>query len=239
MSTPATSGAPELNRLVADMSAAGRASLLKLCRSTALARGDLLHDAHTTISTLYFPLDCAISLLAPLEGHAPLEVAVVGNEGVLGVPAVLGLRSSRLQAVVQGSGEALCISTVHLRGEMRRQPRLRQQIDRYIDGLMAHLTQTAACNASHTVEARCARSLLMARDRLQRDELELTHAMLAQMLGVRRVGVTVAAGNLQRQGAIAYSRGRIVIVDPVLLGAAACECYGVIKNIYDAEALLG
>jgi CRP-like cAMP-binding protein len=167
-----------------------------------------------------------------MEGHAPLEVAVVGNEGVLGIPAVLGLRASRLQAVVQGSGEALSITAGDLRGEMRRQPRLRKEIDRYIDGLMTHLTQTAACNASHTVEARCARSLLMTRDRLQRDELELTHAILAQMLGVRRVGITVAAGNLQRQGAIEYSRGRIVILDPVRLAGAACECYSVIKSIY-------
>jgi CRP-like cAMP-binding protein len=98
---------------------------------------------------------------------------------------------------------------------------------------MAQLTQTAACNVFHPIEARCARSLLMARDRLQSDELELTHAFLAQMLGVRRVGVTVAAGNLQRRGVISYSRGRLIILDPKRLAEAACECYGLIRGNYE------
>ena len=214
------------------MTPAERSGLLRLLKPTALTPGDVLCDAHKTIRHVYFPLDCLVSLLAPMEGHAPLEVAIVGNEGMVGVPLALGLRTSRAQAVVQGSGHALYMSAQAFRDELRRQPTLRREIDRYIHRLIAQLTQTAACNAFHAVEARCARSLLMARDRLQSDELELTHELLAQMLGVRRVGVTVAAGNLQRRGVIAYSRGRVVILDPKRLAEAACVCYGVIRNVY-------
>ena len=224
---------PRANRLLADMTAAGRSGLLKLLRPVVLTRGDVLYEAHTTIRHVYFPLDCLVSLLAPMNGHAPLEVAVVGNEGMVGFPLVLGLSTSRVQAVVQGSGYAVYMSAQTFRGELRRQPSLRREIDRYIHSLIAQLTQTAACHAFHHVEARCARSLLMARDRLRSDELELTHELLAQMLGVRRVGITTAAGNLQRRGVIAYSRGRVVILDPKGLAEAACECYGVIRNVYE------
>ena len=206
---------------------------MQLLRPAVLTVADVLFEAHTTLRYVYFPLDCLVSLFAPVKEHAPLEVAVVGNEGVVGVPLALGLRRSVVRAVVQGSGNALCMSAQAFRDELRREPRLRREIDRYIHGLMAQLTQTATCNVFHPIEARCARSLLMARDRLQSDELELTHQFLAQMLGVRRVGVTVAAGNLQRRGVIAYSRGRMVILDPKRLAEAACECYGLIRSNYE------
>jgi len=206
---------------------------MQLLRPAVLTVADVLFEAHTTLRYVYFPLDCLVSLFAPVKEHAPLEVAVVGNEGVVGVPLALGLRRSVVRAVVQGSGNALCMSAQAFRDELRREPRLRREIDRYIHGLMAQLMQTAVCNVFHPIEARCARSLLMARDRLQSDELELTHQFLAQMLGVRRVGVTVAAGNLQRRGVIAYSRGRMVILDPKRLAEAACECYGLIRSNYE------
>jgi CRP-like cAMP-binding protein len=224
---------PTSNKLLADMTPAARARLLQLFRPAVLALGDVLFEAQTTLRYVYFPLDCLVSLFAPIKEHAPLEVAVVGNEGIVGIPLALGLRRSLVRAVVQGSGNALCMSAQVFRHELRREPGLRREIDRYIHGLMAQLTQTAACNVFHPIEARCARSLLMARDRLQTDELELTHQSLAQMLGVRRVGVTVAAGNLQRRGVIAYSRGRLVILDPKRLAEAACECYGLIRSNYE------
>jgi CRP-like cAMP-binding protein len=207
--------------------------MMQLLKPAVLSLGDVLFETHTNLRYVYFPLDCLVSLFAPIEGHAPLEAAVVGNEGIVGVPLALGLRRSLVRAVVQGSGTALCMRAHAFRDELRREPGLRREIDRYIHGLMAQLTQTAACNVFHPIEARCARSLLMARDRLQSDELELTHQFLAQMLGVRRVGVTVAAGNLQRRGVIAYSRGRLVILDAKRLAEAACECYGLIRSNYE------
>jgi CRP-like cAMP-binding protein len=224
---------PRTNRLLADITPAGRARLLNLLRPATLTLGEVLYEAHTSIRHIYFPLDCLVSLLAPMKGHAALEVAVVGSEGMIGVPVVLGLRTSGVHAVVQGSGRALYMSARAFRDELRQQPSLRRQIDGYIHSLMAQLTQAAACNAFHPVEARCARSLLIARDRLKSDELELTHELLAQMLGVRRVGITVAAGNLQRLGVIAYSRGRVVILDAKRLAEAACECYGVMTNVHE------
>jgi CRP-like cAMP-binding protein len=221
------------NNLLARMTPAARSRLLRLLKPAVLTVGDVLFEAHTALRYVYFPLDCLVSLFAPIKEHAPLEVAVVGNEGLVGVPLALGLPRSLVRAVVQGSGNALCMRARAFRDELRREPRLRREVDRYVHGLMAQLTQTAACNVFHPIEARCARSLLMARDRLQSDELEFTHQFLAQMLGVRRVGITVAAGNLQRRGVIAYSRGRLVILDPKRLAEAACECYGLIRNIYE------
>jgi CRP-like cAMP-binding protein len=204
-----------------------RSGLLKLLTPTTLAVGDVLYEAHARIRSIYFPLDCLVSLRAPQAGHRPLEVAVVGSEGMVGVPLALGMYTSLVQAVVQGSGSALRMTAQSFNDELSRRPALRKAINRYIHSLIAQLTQSTACNAFHPVEARCARWILMARDRMRLDELELTQESLAQMLGVRRVGVTVAAGNLQRGGAITYSRGRIVILDPERLAAAACECYSV------------
>jgi CRP-like cAMP-binding protein len=219
-----------VNALLAEITARDRSALSKLLKPAVLNLGDVLYDAQATIRHVYFPVDCLVSLLAPLKDHAPLEVAVVGSEGLVGVPLVLGLRKSFVRAVVQGSGNVLAMSARAFCDELRRLPSLRREIDRYIHSLIAQLTQTAACNAFHPIEARCARSLLMARDRLQSDELAFTHQLLAQTLGVRRVGITVAAGNLQRRGVITYSRGRVLILDPRRLAEAACECYGVMRD---------
>jgi CRP-like cAMP-binding protein len=224
---------PTSNKVLAALTPAARSGLMRLLRPAVLTLGDVLFEAHTALRYVYFPLDCLVSLFAPIKEHAPIEVAVVGNEGLVGIPLALGLRRSMGRAVVQGSGNALCTSAQAFRDELRRAPGLRRETDRYIHGLMAQLMQTAACNVFHPIEARCARSLLMARDRMQSDELELTQQSLAQMLGVRRVGVTVAAGNLQRRGVIAYSRGRLVILDPKRLAEAACECYGLITSNYE------
>jgi CRP-like cAMP-binding protein len=221
------------NSLLAAITPAERAGLLAVLKRGVLTRGDVLYEAHTAIRHVYFPVDCLVSLLAPVKGHAPLEVAMVGSEGLVGIPLVLGLRSSLLRAVVQGSGNVLFMSAQAFRLQLRQHSALRRAIDRFVHSLMAQLTQTAACNAFHPIEARCARSLLMARERLKSDELELTHQLLAQMLGVRRVGVTVAAGNLQRRGAISYSRGRVIILDAKRLAEAACGCYTVIKDAYE------
>ncbi|MGZ9076305.1 MAG: Crp/Fnr family transcriptional regulator [Burkholderiaceae bacterium] len=233
MSTPRLT--PRSNTLLADMTSARRSSLLKLLTPTALTLGDVLYEAQATIRYIYFPVDCLVSLLAPQADHRPLEVAVVGSEGLVGVALALGMRTSLVKAVVQASGSALRMTAQAFIDELPRQASLHRDIDRYIHSLIAQVTQTAACNAFHSVEARCARWLLMARDRMQTDEIELTQEALAQILGVRRVGVTVAAGNLQRLGIIEYSRGRIVILDRRRLAEAACECYGIVSKVYEND----
>lgn len=230
---PAVSMEPRANKLLAQMTPAGRSALLKALKPAALTLGDVLYEANGVIRHIYFPVDCLVSLLVPLKGHLPLEVAVVGSEGMIGVPLALGTRTSLMQAVVQGSGTALRMSAHAFNEELSRQPAVRREVNGYVHTLVAQLTQGAACNAFHPVEARCARWLSVARDRMQADELELTHEVLAQMLGVRRVGVTVAAGNLQRRGIIKYSRGRMVVLDAERLAEASCECYGVVKKVHE------
>jgi CRP-like cAMP-binding protein len=222
---------PRTNALLADMTEESRSGLMKHLTPAALTLGDVLYEPRAMIGFIYFPVDCLISLLSPQQGHLPLEVAVVGREGMVGLPLALGVHTSLVRAVVQGSGSALRMTAQAFHDELPRQAALLTDIHRYVHTLIAQLTQTAACNAFHPIEARCARWLLMARERMRSDELEVTQETLAQMLGVRRVGVTVAAGNLQRRGAIAYSRGRVVILDAGLLTAAACECYGVMRSV--------
>src|SRR5689334_7153836 len=204
-------------------------------KPVSLGFGDVLYESER-IRQVYFPVDCLVSLLVPLQDHLAVEVAVVGSEGMVGVSVALGMHTSLTQAIVQGSGTALRMGASHFQDELRRSTAVSSGIHRYIHLLMGQLSQTAACNAFHSIEARCARCLLATRDRMQSDEIELTHEFLAHMLGVRRVGVSVAAGNLQRQGLISYSRGHIAILDPERLAAVACECYGVVKDLYQAPA---
>ncbi len=222
---------PRGNALLEEMTSRRRSALSRLLTPAMLSLGDVLYEADSSIRYIYFPVDCLVSLLVPQTNRRPLEVAMVGSEGMVGVPLALGMRTSLVQAVVQASGRAWRMTAQDFHEELPRQSALRKDIDRYIHALIAQLTQSAACNAFHPVEARCARWLLMARDRMQVDEFELTQESLARMLGVRRVGITVAAGNLQREGAIRYSRGRILILDPQLLAAAACECYDVVSRL--------
>lgn len=224
--------APRSNALLAKVPPRERERLERLMKPVSLTFGDILHEVEP-IRHVYFPVDCLVSLFAPLIDHFAVEVGVVGSEGMVGVCLALGVRTSSVQALVQGSGTALRMSALSFQREFRRNAELQKGVHRYIHMLMGQVTQTAACNAFHAIEARCARWLLVTRDGMQSDEVELTHEFLARMLGVRRVGVTVAAGNLQREGLIAYSRGHIAILDPKRLEERACECYGVVKNLYD------
>ena len=223
-------GAPS-NALLAHVPRTARARLTRRLEPVLLALGDVLYEGQP-INHVYFPLDCVISLFAPLVDRLAVEVGMVGREGMVGVPLALGVRTSSVHAVVQGAGSALRMGASSFQRELRENAALRAAVHRYIHTLMGQHTQTAACNAFHPIEARCARWLSMTRDRLRSDEVNLTHAFLARMLGVRRVGVTVAAGNLQRMGLITYSRGHIAILEPQKLAAAACECYGVANELY-------
>jgi hypothetical protein len=172
-------------------------------------------------------------LLTAVDKRRTLEVGMVGNEGMAGMPFILGVGISGVRALVQGGGNALRMDAARFRIEFDRNPPLQQAPYRYTYALMAQISQTAACNRFHETEARLARWLLMTRDRVGSDEFPLTHAFLAHMLGLRREGVTEAASALRRRKLIGYSRGKIQILDTKGLKASSCSCYQVVKTVYE------
>jgi CRP-like cAMP-binding protein len=198
-----------------------------------LTFGEVLYRPGEPIRHVYFPTNALVSLLTPVEGHMALEIGLVGREGMLGIPLALGTSDSPVRALVQGSGAALRIDSAHFLRHYRRSTSLQKEIHRYIHERMVQITQTAACNRFHLVEARLARWLLMTRDRVQSDQFRLTQELLGCMLGVLRVAVTKAAGALQQRQLISYRRGEIRILDGQGLEAAACRCYQVVKNTRD------
>jgi CRP-like cAMP-binding protein len=229
--------APIPNSLLA---ALPRRSYLRLLPGLApvdLVFGDVLYEPGQPIRDVYFPTQSLVSLLTVVEGHLALEVGLVGREGMVGIPLALGIEVSPVRALVQGAGPALKMNAARFRTELRRSPPLQRELDCYIHALMAQISQTAACNRFHVVEARLARWLLMTRDRVRSGEFRMTHEFLSHMLGVRRVGVTEAASALQRQKLIEYSRGNIRILDDHGLEAACCSCYEIVKDMHDAAPL--
>jgi CRP-like cAMP-binding protein len=198
-----------------------------------LTFGEVLYRPGEPIQHVYFPTNSLVSLLTLVEGHMALEIGLIGREGMLGIPLALGTRDSPVRAVVQGSGTALRMKSAHFLSGFRQSAPLQREIHRYIHERMVQITQTAACNRFHLVEARLARWLLMTRDRVQSDQFRLTQELLGCMLGVLRVAVTKAAGALQRRKLIRYRRGQISILDGQGLEAAACRCYQVVKDVHD------
>jgi CRP-like cAMP-binding protein len=195
--------------------------------------GTVLSEPGDPIRHVYFPNNGVVSLLTLVEGRLALEVGLVGREGMVGIPLALGIGVSPVRALVQGAGTALRMNAARFRKELRKNPPLQGELYRYTNTLMAQITQTAACNRFHTVNARLARWLLMTRDRMQSAHIHLTHEFLSHMLGVRRVGVTEAASALQRKKLIEYSRGDIDILDHRGLEAASCRCYELVRNMND------
>ena len=181
---------------------------------------------------VYFPTHSFISLITPLEGHAGLEVGLVGDEGMVGISVILGIQAAPVQALVQGAGAAWRMESGALLKELRSNPPLKLLLDRYLYITLTQLAQNAACARFHLVEARLARWLLMTRDRAHADEFYITHAFLSYMLGVRRAGITRAAVALRKRRLIRYSRGVLTVIDRDGLEAAACSCYATLKNDY-------
>lgn len=188
--------------------------------------GELLCEPGKRIQYAYFPDDAVVSLLVVVEDKA-LEVALVGREGMVGNPLVLGADISAVRALVQGTGTALRIKAAALREALDGCPSLKRGLGRYAHAMLLQASQTAACNRFHGLEQRIARRLLMTHDRVSADRMHLTHEFLARVLGVRRVGVTNAASALQRRGLIDYRHGNILILNRIGLEAAACGCYQV------------
>jgi CRP-like cAMP-binding protein len=220
------------------LAALPRKSYLQLLSGLApvdLIFGEVLYEPGAPIREVYFPGRSLVSLLTVVEGHLALEVGLVGREGMLGIPLALGIGISPVRALVQGAGPALRMSAQRFRTELRRNPPLQAELQRYVYAMMAQISQTAACNRFHMVEARLARWLLMTRDRMLAGEFRMTHEFLSHMLGVRRVGVTEAATTLQRKKLIEYRRGNIRILDDRGLEAAACSCYKAVSDMHDRK----
>ncbi len=221
------------NSLLSAIPRTAQRHLLPALEPVELAFGDVLYEPGDIIHHVYFPGDALVSLLTLADGHLALEVGLIGRDGMVGIPLVLGHRRSSVRALVQGAGTALRMPAARFLKEFRRSPPLQRELYRYTHALMAQISQTAACNRFHVVEQRLARWLLMTHDRVRSDRFHMTHEFLGHMLGVRRVGVTRAAQALHKRALIGYSRGDITVLDRKGLEAAACQCYEVVKDMHD------
>jgi CRP-like cAMP-binding protein len=224
---------PIANSLLAALPRRDYQRLLAGFEPVTLTFGEVLYEPGQTIRHVYFPSDSLVSLLTLIEGHMALEVGLVGHEGMLGIPVALGINDSPGRALVQGTGIALRMTSARFRSEHRKYGVLHREVNRYIHERIIQITQTAACNRFHPIESRLARWLLMTRDRMGMNHFRLTQELLGNMLGVLRVAVTNAAGDLQQRKLISYSRGEISILDGNGLEAASCRCYRILKNVHD------
>ena len=220
------------NRILASIPEREYPRLSRQLEPVKLRFGQVLYEPGKAIRHVYFPLDCLVSLLTSVDRHRTLEVGMVGNEGMAGMPFILGVGISGVKALVQGAGEALRMGSKPFRAEFNRNPALQQALYRYTFALMAQISQTAACNRFHEAGERLARWLLMTRDRIGSDEFSLTQEFLAHMLGLRRVGVTEAASILKRRKLITYTRGKIRILDVTELKRASCSCYQIVNTVF-------
>lgn len=220
------------NRLLAALPRKDSLRFIASCDEVDLVLSEVLYEPGEPIHHVYFPTVGFVSLLTSNNNSARIEVALAGDEGMVGTPLVLGVGTASLQALVQGAGASLRMDATVFRRELGRSSALQQLLDRYLFVHMTQLAQTAACTRFHLVEARLARWLLMTQDRAHSRALHITHEFLAMMLGVRRVGVTRAATSLQKQGLIQYRRGDIDILDRAGLQAAACACYRIDVETY-------
>jgi len=223
------------NSLLAALSRNDRGRLIAGLEPVTLKFGDVLYEPGERIRHVYFPGNALVSLLVLADGHLALEVGLIGREGMVGVPLVLGAGTSSVRALVQGAGTALRMAAPRFRSEFDYGASLRRELYRYTHALMAQISQSAACNRFHVVEQRLARWLLMTHDRVKSDRFRMTQEFLGHMLGVRRVGVTRAAQTLQKHKLVRYSRGDITVLNRAGLESAACGCYDVVRDMHEAS----
>lgn len=224
---------PQQNRLLHVLPPAERQRLFPLLELVPMPLGKVLYESGDTPRYVYFPTDCIVSLLYVMEDGASAEIAVVGNEGLVGIALFMGGESTTNRAVVQSGGYAYQLEGHRLKAEFSRSDAVQHLLLRYTQALLTQMSQTAVCNRHHSVDQQLCRWLLMSLDRLHSNNLVMTQELIANMLGVRREGVTEAAGKLQAAGLIQYKRGRITVLDRPRLERAACECYAVVKKEFD------
>jgi hypothetical protein len=221
------------NRLLAALPAKDRRRLISNSEKVELIVGQMLCSPGARLRYAHFPTEGIVSTVIPVEGHPSLQVELVGSEGMVGLPLVLGVDVGTLHENVQRAGVSLRLTAAAFRSELAASRALRETLGRYTYVLRAQLAETAACNSFHLLEARLARWLLMTLDRAHSNEFHLTHEILAKMLGVRRVGITNAAGLLQRRRLVHYTRGHITVLNRDGLEKFSCRCYRSAKDTYD------
>lgn len=221
------------NYLLAALSPAERGRIYPLLELIPMPLGKVLYESGDVLRHVYFPLDSIVSLLYVMEDGASAEISVVGNEGLIGVALFMGGETTPSRAIVQSAGYAYRLIGQQLKDEFHRNGELQQQLLRYTQALLTQMAQTAVCNRHHSVDQQLCRWLLLSLDRLPTNQLAMTQELIANMLGVRREGVTEAAGKLQKLGVIRYARGRITVLDRPRLERLCCECYAVVKKETD------
>ncbi|TMH03812.1 MAG: Crp/Fnr family transcriptional regulator [Betaproteobacteria bacterium] len=224
---------PRENRLLAALPAAEWARWLQQMEPVDMPLGKVLYESGSKLTHVYFPTTSIVSLLYVLEDGASAEIAVVGHEGIVGISLFMGGESTPSRAVVQSAGRAFRLKANVMIQEFNRAGPVLHLLLRYTQALITQMAQTAVCNRHHSLDQQLCRWLLLSLDRLHSDELVMTQELIADMLGVRREGVTEAAGHLQDAGLIRYRRGRITVLDRRRLEQRTCECYAVVKKEYD------
>jgi CRP-like cAMP-binding protein len=224
---------PRLNHLLASLPAAEWTRWEPLLELVDMPLGYVLYESGLTLSHVFFPVDCIVSLRYVMEIGSSAEIAVVGNEGMVGISLFMGGETTPSRAVVQSAGRGFRLEAQAMKNEFNRAGPVLHLLLRYTQALITQMAQTAVCNRHHSLDQQLCRWLLLSLDRLRGNELVMTQELIANMLGVRREGVTDAALKLQKNGLIRYSRGRIEVLDRARLEERTCECYAVVKKEYD------
>jgi CRP-like cAMP-binding protein len=227
------SSSPQQNQILASLPPAEQARILLHLELVSMPLGQSLYESGDVLHHVYFPTNSIISLLYILKDGSSAEIAIVGNEGLIGIALFMGGESTPNQAVVQSAGESYRLSASRLKEEFQQSAALRTILLRYTQALITQMAQTAVCNRHHSVDQQLCRWLLLSLDRLSSNRMIMTQELIANMLGVRREGVTEAAAKLQKLGIIRYSRGQIAVLDRPKLEEMCCECYSVVRNETD------
>jgi CRP-like cAMP-binding protein len=221
------------NQLLAALSSAERERIFPHLQLVSMPLGKVLYEPGDILRHVYFPIDSIVSLLYVLENGASAEISVVGNEGLIGIALFMGGETTPSRAIVQSAGRAYRLIGQHLKDEFRRNGGMQLLLLRYTQALITQMAQTAVCNRHHSVDQQLCRWLLLSLDRLSSNQLTMTQELIANMLGVRREGVTEAAGKLHKIGVIRYTRGKITVLNRPMLEKLCCECYAVVKKESD------
>lgn len=224
---------PQQNHLLAALPKNVYERLYPHLESVPMPLGEVIYEPGAHVEHVYFPTNCIVSLLYVLENGASAEIAIVGNEGIVGISLFMGGETTPSRAVIQSAGFCYRLKATLLMREFKKGGPVLQLLLRYTQALITQMAQTAVCNRHHSLDQQLCRWLLLSLDRLQSNNLTMTQELIANMLGVRREGVTDAAGKLQHAGLINYSRGHITVIDRPGLEALVCECYAVVKKEFD------